>query len=164
MNFSKSSYLIHGYRYDYYFEKDQVGLGPGGGGHRHDWENVVVFSRENSDEIIWVAPSAHSGYATGNGVILDQGTHPLIVYHKDGPSTHCFRIANGDDQSNPENFSGSFYRSPLVGWDNWPNTGLRDQLSVEHWGGATPKVADGRFEGALQKAAGDNVPGFDPYA
>jgi hypothetical protein len=43
----------HGYcaiMYEYYFEKDQsIGLS----GHRHDWENIVVFTK--GDKIVRVA-------------------------------------------------------------------------------------------------------------
>ena len=86
------------------------------------------------------------------------------MYHKDGGLTHCFRIANGDDQAGPENFSGAFYRSPLVGWDNWPSVELRDSMFSGLWGDLKPKLSDGDFGNYLSKAAGDNVPGFDPYA
>lgn len=148
-------------RYEYYFEKDQANPHSFLSGHKHDWENVVVFSREGTDEIIWVAPSCHGKYASGDGVLLD-GTSPLIVYHKDGTFTHCFRIANGDDQAGVENHFGHFYKSPLVGWDNWPDVGLRDTMLSTWSGGVGPKLDD-EFSQSLSDAAGDNVPDFDPF-
>lgn len=84
-----------------------------------------------------------------------------MVYHKDGTFTHCFRVANGDDQAGVENPFGVFYRSPLVGWDNWPNTGLRDSMLSAFSGGVGPKL-DTEFADKLGAAAGDSVPGFDP--
>lgn len=45
-------------RYDFYFEKDVVANNvPIDAGHRHDWENVVVFLE--GDQIKMVAPSCH---------------------------------------------------------------------------------------------------------
>jgi hypothetical protein len=41
--------------YEYYFEKDQSAMWTFSNGHRHDWENVIVFTR-GGDEIIRVAP------------------------------------------------------------------------------------------------------------
>ncbi|KAG9253031.1 necrosis inducing protein-domain-containing protein [Emericellopsis atlantica] len=144
--------------YEYYFEKDQsVGLSFTGG-HRHDWENIVVFTR--GEDVIYVAPSCHTGYNSGNNVILD-GQHPLVVYHKDGGLTHCFRVANGDDQANPENPTGAFHRAPLVGWDNWPSVELRDTMLQTWNGGVGPKLDD-EFTDKLRAAAGTSVPGFDP--
>jgi hypothetical protein len=93
--------------YGYYFEKDQqTELG---GGHRHDWEHVVVWTR--NDQIQYVAVSSHGGYKkrAASEVNLD-GTHPKIVYHKDGPNTHAMRFAeDGDD--NVENHNGRWHVS-----------------------------------------------------
>ena len=144
-------------RYEYYFEKDQNALGIYGGGHRHDWENVVVFTE--GDKVIRVAPSAHDGYVASNE-FPSEGNSPLIVYHKDGVKNHCFRFANNADIAGVENFSGSFYRSPVVGWNHWPE-GLRDKLFAG-FPDVKPKIQDPLFAEFLAKAAGDAVPGFDP--
>lgn len=155
--------------YEYYFEKDQVQRITMLWGHKHEWENVVVFSRQDSDEIIHVAPSGHGKYMSGDNPLFKDNTHPYIVYHKHGPSAHVFRIAAQSDIDGPENHSDSFYRSPLVGWDNWPE-GRRDQLMTHEWGSnkgggkIMPKIRDEDFGDFLQKAAGDSVPGFDPHA
>lgn len=84
------------------------------------------------------------------------------MYHKDGTFTHCFRVANGDDQAGVENHFGAFYRSPLVGWDNWPDVGLRDTMLSTWNGGVGPKLDD-EFSQSLSDAAGSNVPDFDPF-
>jgi hypothetical protein len=48
--------------YEYYFEKDVVASHvPADAGHRHDWENVVVFY-DDSGTVRKVAPSCHGGY------------------------------------------------------------------------------------------------------
>lgn len=145
--------------YEYYFEKDQAALGTYGSGHRHDWENIVVFSKGN--QVVRVAPSCHGKYDHATNSFPRNDLHPLIVYHKDGAGTHCFRVANNNDVAHPENHFGQFYRSPLVGWNNWPNNGLRDKMLNAWKGGIGPKLDD-EFSGALRAAAGNGVPGFNP--
>lgn len=106
---------------------------------------------------------------SGDNPLFEDNTHPYIVYHKDSISAHVFRIAAQSDIDGPENHSGSFYRSPLVGWDNWPE-GLRDSLMTHDWGSNAgggkimPKIGDDNFGDYLEKAAGANVEGFDPHA
>ncbi|RGP78646.1 hypothetical protein FLONG3_3268 [Fusarium longipes] len=148
------------YMYEYYFEVDRTGRGSGG--HVHDWENVVVFV-ENGNRIARVAPSAHGGYkgATNNPVL--DGDHPLIVYHKNGLSTHAFRIAREDERHDVENGYGSWQIADLVAWNGYPSSFVQDQLTHHDFGKATIKLVDSRFGDNLKKAAGDSVPGFDPY-
>ncbi|KAH7006859.1 necrosis-inducing protein [Ilyonectria destructans] len=95
------------------------------GGHGHDWENIIVFS-------------------TGNNV---------LVYNKNGRGTHCFRFANSNDIAHPDNPFGVFYRSPLVGWNNWPSVGLRNKMLNAWKCGVGPKLDD-EFGDSLKAAAG----------
>ncbi|KAK3343621.1 necrosis inducing protein [Lasiosphaeria hispida] len=123
--------------YDYYFEKD-VALSTDTGGHRHDWEHIAVWTRGSTVE--YVAASAHGGYhvKSRKDVLFsyDQdGEHPLMVYHKDGASTHAFRFATAKDVAKVENRKGVFWRGILVGWEGFPNVGLRDALMGHNWGG-----------------------------
>ena len=144
--------------YEYYFEKDQTVWGSYGTGHRHDWENVVVFAKDN--QVKWVAPSCHGKYDQKTGSFLKDGTHAKVVYHKDGGLTHCIRMANDSDDKKIENATGSWFTGALVGWNNWP-AGLRDKMLKAWSGGVGPKL-DNEFEQSLRNAAGGNVPGFDP--
>ncbi|KAF9772379.1 hypothetical protein IL306_009904 [Fusarium sp. DS 682] len=139
---------------------DRTGSGPRSGGHTHDWENIVVFVY--GDRIERVAPSSHGNYhgATSNPVL--NGTHPLVVYHKDGRGTHCFRMARFSEGLTPENDYKHWQVSDLVGWNGFPH-GLRDKLAKAKFGKATFKLIDSRFGDTLKKAAGDRVPGFNPY-
>lgn len=131
------------------------------GGHRHDWENIIVFTQ--GDSIIRVAPSCHGDYDNARNEFRVEGDHPLLVYHKDGIGTHCFRHANGDDVGGIENPKGVWFRSPLVGWNSWPSVELRTKMIDAYTEAATVKLPDDRFGNSLQAAAGDAVPGFDPY-
>jgi hypothetical protein len=146
--------------YEYYFEKDQAVMGSFLGGHRHDWENIVVFTQGTS--VIRVAPSCHGGYERASNQFPLTGLRPNMVYHKDGVGTHCFRFANDDDLASPENPFGQFYSSPLIGWNNWPDVSLRDKMLATWNGGIGPKLDD-EFGDKLREAAGDALPGFDPY-
>ncbi|MBE3044484.1 NPP1 family protein [Candidatus Bathyarchaeota archaeon] len=143
-------------RYDYYFEKDQASHGTFASGHPHDWENIVVFTAgEGADEhVIFTAASCHHGYGGGDA-LLGGGTHPLVVYNKDGTQTHCFRLASPDDVAQAENHTGGFVNTPLLGWGR-----LRDEVpkayeaiaNSDNWGGTSAKIQDSEFAVWLNKA------------
>lgn len=146
--------------YASYFEKDQATLGPLAIGHTHDWEHVVVWT--NNNQVQYVSVSQHSSYqvAAASAIRFD-GTHPKIVYHKDGVSTHDFRFANSGDEP-PENATGGWFFPRLVGWNGYP-AGYRDKLMSADFGSATIKIKDGDFEYALANSMPAGIP-FDPYA
>lgn len=147
------------YMYSYYFEKDQA-LPGGIGGHKHDWEDVVVWVQ--GDQAKYLSVSQHGGYQTGS-TIQFEGTHPKAVYHKDGVTTHCFRFPkDGGGDEPPENAEHTWQVKGLVGWDNYP-AGIRDKLTAADFGDATLKIADSRFADALGKAKPADIP-FDPNA
>lgn len=150
--------------YEYYFEKDQNVCGSfaqidGKGGHRHDWENIVVFV--HNDEFRRVAVSAHGGYLASSAPLLQDGTRAKVVYHKDGGKNHCFRMGSDADDKGIENYTGQWFLGTLVGWTGWPSVELREKAM--NWaGGIQPKLTDAHFAEYLRKAAGDQVPGFNP--
>ncbi|MFF2324670.1 MULTISPECIES: NPP1 family protein [unclassified Streptomyces] len=144
--------------YALYFEKDQVSLGGGSAGHRHDWEHVVVWVQ--GDQVEYVATSAHGGFTVHpRSEMFFEGTHAKVVYHKDGGSTHCFRAANDNDEP-PENHRGTWQYPTLVGWNGYPD-GLRDRLGAADFGSALLGIKDGEFNRHLAKAKPSGIP-FDP--
>lgn len=146
--------------YASYFEKDQATLGPAAIGHTHDWEHVVVWT--NNNQVQYVSVSQHSGYqVAARSSILFDGTHPKIVYQKDGVSTHDFRFANSNDEP-PENATGGWFYPRLVGWNGYPD-GFRDKLLSADFGEATIKIDDGDFNFALANSMPSGIP-FDPNA
>ncbi|GHG84996.1 NPP1 family protein [Streptomyces lanatus] len=146
--------------YASYFEKDQITLGPAALGHTHDWEHVIVWVRDNQAE--YVSVSQHNTYQlAARSAIRFDGTHPKIVYHKDGVSSHCFRFANGNDEP-AENATGNWFFPRLVGWNGYP-AGYRDKLMSADFGSATIKIDDGDFQWALNYAKPSGIP-FDAYA
>ncbi|MCI2416644.1 NPP1 family protein [Saccharopolyspora sp. K220] len=145
------------YLYDLYFEKDQAVDGSGLGGHRHDIEHVVVWVYQ--DQAQYVSTSAHGDYSTyPSSQVAWDGTHPKIIYHKDGPGTHAFRLANMDEQ--PENHYGTWQYPDLVSWDNFPD-GLRDKLTSADFGSASLAIKDSAFAGNLESAKPEGIP-FNP--
>lgn len=149
------------YMYALYFEKDQVSLGPGSAGHRHDWEHVVVWVQ--GEWGMYVSTSMHGNYVTKqrNDVPWDEtGKHAKVIYHKDGGSTHCFRHAAFGEQ--PENHKGQWQWPPLIGWDGYP-AGYRDKLMAHDFGSAQLGIRDSSFGYELSKAKPAGIP-FDPWA
>ncbi|WP_113699883.1 NPP1 family protein [Nonomuraea lactucae] len=139
------------YMYDLYFEKDvmnapsiddnQLPL-PETKGHRHDWEHIVVWVNEglNPGRASYVSVSAHGGYSTYPFEdVAFEGTHPKIVYHKDGILTHAFRLASASEE--PENHKGTWQYPGLVGWNHYPS-GIRDKLTEADWGSASIGIKD----------------------
>ncbi|MEU9335969.1 NPP1 family protein [Streptomyces sp. NPDC048290] len=146
--------------YASYFEKDQATLGPAAIGHTHDWEHVVVWVQ--NDQAQYVSVSQHSSYqVAARSAIRFDGTHPKIVYHKDGASTHCFRFAGTGDEP-AENATGNWFYPRLVGWDGYP-AGYRDKLTAANFGSASLKIRNGDFEWHLNYAKPAGI-AFDAYA
>ncbi len=148
------------YLYDLYFEKDQAVAGVDCCGHRHDIEHVVVWV--NDGRVKFVSTSAHGDFATHEAakVTFENGTHPRIVYHKDGALTHCFRLAGADED--PENHKDAWQLPALVGWNDFP-PGIRNTLVTADFGKASLGIKDGAFERNLEKAEPAGIP-FDARA
>ncbi|EGX56835.1 secreted protein [Streptomyces zinciresistens K42] len=148
------------YMYDLYFEKDQALPGISLGGHRNDWEHVVVWVQ--NETVQYVSTSNHGSYTVHPAsTVRFEGTHPKIVYHKDGIRTHTFRLANSNDEP-PENHKGTWQYPPLVGWNGYP-AGVRDKLVSYDFGSATFGLKDSTFAGNLTAAKPPGI-AFDPSA
>ncbi|OLF15899.1 NPP1 family protein [Actinophytocola xanthii] len=149
------------YLYDLYFEKDQAVPGIDCCGHRHDIEHVVIWVNQATNSAEFVSVSAHGNYGTHpRSAVAWEGTHAKIVYHKDGASTHCFRLAGATEQ--PENHYRAWQYPDLVSWDHFP-PGIRDRLVQANFGSASLAIKDGAFEQNLARAKPAGIP-FDPYA
>jgi hypothetical protein len=150
--------------YASYFEKDQAVDGSGLGGHRHDWEHVISWINQASNQVEYVTTTQHASQVTyPRSQVRFDGSHPKVVYHKDGAGTHFFRLANGNDEP-PENYYHSWRYPPLVGWNGWPSTSLRDTLMNANFGDATIKIRDNgdSFQYLLNASKPAGIP-FDPY-
>jgi hypothetical protein len=159
--------------YDYYFESDFAGPG-----HKHDWEHIAVWVQNG--QLKFVSASEHGDWivreTSRDKILFEQGTHPKIVYHKDGGLTHAFRFAD-DHDSNAENHWGSWRwgaGAGLIEWDRIVDL-IRALLSTKDWGSATMAIKNdkdggsGHFAGYLdssrRKAGRLNLaPDFNPWA
>jgi hypothetical protein len=113
------------------------------------------------DQAQYVSTSAHGKYSTyPRSQVSWEGTHPKVVYHKDGLSTHCFRIASATEPS--ENHYGAWQYPDLVSWDRFP-AGVRDRLVTADFGSASLAIKDGAFNHNLGLAKPSGIP-FDPNA
>ena len=144
--------------YELYFEKDDAGLI---GGHRHDVETVIMFFVNNQPS--WVAVSAHGNY-NGDRTrrwsdVPKDGTHPKVVYHKDGWTTHAFRFAKNDENT-AENPTRRWVFPPLASWnhlygDTKTNAQMRSILNAADFGSATMKFVDSRCQSETNKVRGE---------
>lgn len=129
-------------------------------GHRNDWEHIVVWAQDGVQK--YVAASKHGGWdVKAASDIRWDDSHPKMIYHKDGLSTHAFRFANPEDD-NIENATGDWFYGDLVSWNGFPSTSLRDELSAHDFGSAHFDLKDSDFAGALDKARANFIPEFDP--
>ncbi|MFF2525130.1 NPP1 family protein [Streptomyces liangshanensis] len=148
--------------YDSYFEKDQSTNGVGeiaGGtnGHRHDIESVISWINQASNQVEYLSVSQHGDWKTyTRSQVRFDGSHPKVVYQKDGGFTHDFRIANASDDA-VENPTHQWFYPPLVDWNHWPQVNaptnwLRDRLMAADFGSASFKIKDSAFQGELGRA------------
>ncbi|WP_281628642.1 NPP1 family protein [Vibrio sp. St2] len=133
--------------YDTYYEKDQAIPGIGLGGHRHDWESVIIWTID--DAVAYGSVSCHGDLETKPREQLPmEGEHLKVVYHKDGILTHCIRFAKDNEVA--ENHYGQFVTPPVTSWyelsgDNLSNEAMRNKLNSFDYGKASIKVKDSSF-------------------
>jgi hypothetical protein len=115
---------------------------PGPGlGHRHDWENIVVWlsAQSTTATIRGVAISAHGDYQKVTKPNLD-GTRPLIGYRSIFPVNH---------QLISESSKGG--QQPVIAWDSMP-AAAKKAIENTDFGDATPSFRDSNFESYLNDA------------
>ncbi|KAK8093994.1 hypothetical protein PG997_000679 [Apiospora hydei] len=152
------------YVYDYYFEKDvAVQHVIDAGGHRHDWEHIIVFTQGDDAKV--VAASQHGDYDTKkSGEVRWDGNHPKVVYNKHGGSTHDFRFGKADDdhiENHKAGSTGVWFRGALVNWQGLKDAGVRDTLVNHDFGDASMAIKDDSFKAQMDYARNDLVPDFD---
>jgi hypothetical protein len=157
-------------------QKDQVSLGPGSAGHRHDIEHAVVFTQCSSGcrdirnhTVSHVGRSAHgdlnvdriSSYSLETRIA---GTHPKLVYHQGGQLTHSIRRGNSGEEA--ENHTGSWHFPTLVTWKNMKGSGstynstLRAKFNSLNLGSAKVSFSNSRFINEVNK---DRPSGYNTF-
>lgn len=134
-NFQKEQ--VRGIMYAYYFPKDQA-LDGIKAGHRHDWEEAVIWVSWDWKTLLGASLSAHGGYIAARGP--QDGSHHNVHYFRTG--THAFGILP---------FVGSgFYDHPIANWYQLSEE-IRFTLNNAVWLNrngrqkATPKIIDSQF-------------------
>lgn len=165
--------------YELYFEKDQAIGGSFLGGHRHDVETVIVWTAKvngQNDVASHVSTSAHGKFTTRPmAQVQMQGSHPLVVYHKDGIGTHALRFASADDKSRVEFLGnwGQFHAPDIIShysaaaaWNSdetiryRANRDYRLALESANFGSASFKT---RNDGEIANTANNAVPRSDAF-
>lgn len=165
--------------YELYFEKDQALGGSFLFGHRQDVETVIVWTGKingQNDFVSHVSTSAHGKFTTRPiAQVLKQGSHPLVVYHKDGAGTHAFRFAGPDDTSRVEFLGnwGQFHAPDIIShysataaWNGdetlryRANRDYRLALESASFGNASFKT---RNDTEIANTANNNVPRSDAF-
>ncbi|MGX4645054.1 NPP1 family protein [Holzapfeliella sp. JNUCC 80] len=133
--------------YSWYFPKDEPDSRIGG--HRHDWENIVVWldnPANKSPKVLKVSYSAHGGYTSyGYSGKTFNGTTPLVGYDNMKPVPkfvdHSLSPSNGQ-------IGGS---QPLIGWDDL-TPAARNALNNTDFGKANVPFKDANYQNNLKKA------------
>lgn len=130
--------------YALYFPKDQGmvgGVATPGAGHRHEWENVVVWTK--GGVLAAVAFSQHSGYEIRKPDELTvKGDGASVRYGTLGSVTHSFGPGDG---------GGSPMPSP-VSWESITDEARNTLNTPDTFGGIDFPARDDMFAGKLAKA------------
>ncbi|KAH8716810.1 necrosis-and ethylene-inducing protein-like protein 1 precursor [Phaeosphaeriaceae sp. PMI808] len=124
--------------YSWYMPKDSPSAGLG---HRHEWENIVVWLSAASDSatIRGVAISAHGNYQKFTSPPLS-GTRPKIGYMSIWPVNH--QLIASDKQGGEQ---------PLIAWESM-TAQARSAIENTNFGDATPSFRDSNFQSYLASA------------
>lgn len=160
-----------GHFFALYFLKDQstsLSLGESLGNHRHDWEFVAIWTKDNVKT--HASASQHSGMETkAVAGLANSNGNIKFVYHKDGGLTHAFRFASTTEPA--ENSYGVWVRPPLASWWNLKSNSptvitpkvMRDRLSTWSYGQANFPLRDDRFLAKLNANNPSGYPDFTQY-
>ncbi|CAO2649973.1 Nn.00g012650.m01.CDS01 [Neocucurbitaria sp. VM-36] len=124
--------------YSWYMPKDSPSSGLG---HRHDWENIVVWlsSQSTTATVRGVAISAHGEYQKETAPPFS-GTRPLIGYMSVWPVNH--QLIATDTKGGEQ---------PLIAWESM-TAAARSAIETTDFGSATPSFRDNNFQSYLADA------------
>lgn len=150
-----------GHFYALYFLKDQATVF--GGGHRHDWEHVAIWTTDGG--VTHAGYSAHGKLynAEVKDLSVSQG-HVRFVYHKDGVLTHAMRFA-GNTEVAAENPYGQWLTPAIISWtamsgDGLSNAALRELLEGFDYGSASIPLKNSNFLNKLNTSRPAGYPAF----
>lgn len=139
---------MRGIMYAYYFPKDQVAAGARSAGHRHDWEEVIIWVSWNWSRKIKASMSGHGGYTTSGKDW--NGNHKNVLYANGN-------TVKGISKEFRSTTSTGGYRHPIANWfqlskavkNTLENAVWKDQTGKQS---ATCKIVDARFNSKMDQA------------
>ncbi|KAK1497436.1 necrosis- and ethylene-inducing protein [Colletotrichum cuscutae] len=129
--------------YSWYFPKDHPTGGDVAGGHRHDWENIILQIDDPAaatPKIIGGAASSHGGYSKANGAPPMDGNSAKVEYFTTFPTNHELQFTQT---------KGKTY--PISDWDALP-AAAKTALQDANFGKANVPFKDGSFESKVREA------------
>lgn len=136
---------VRGIMYAYYFPKDQFSAGSSLIGHRHDWEEVIVWVPWDWTRPLGASMSGHGSYTTSTRSW--NGSHKQVLY------ANIFR---NHAFSSTSLYKGS-YGHPIANWYQLTRE-VRYTLNNAVWFDqkgkqrATPKIVDSVFHSKMDEA------------
>lgn len=109
-------------------------------GHRHDWEQAIVWLSANAPNATFKAlsVSAHGKMSTSKEPSMD-GTSPRVGYTSTWPTNH--QLTQTDAGGGTQ---------PLIAWSSMPPA-AQDALQTAHFGSAVVPFKDDTFTKNLEK-------------
>ena len=111
----------------------------GVGGHRHDWENVIVWI-DADENVIGAAFSSHGDYSTTTAPLMIGDS--VVAAYKISWTTHSFFEADSTNSINQDN---------LVSFDNL-SSALQSNLQENEWGNAVFPMKSSNFESYIEES------------
>ncbi|WP_164887281.1 NPP1 family protein [Hahella sp. KA22] len=143
-----------------YFVKDQVVAGADAFGHTNDWEFGLIWT---TNQQLTHASYSHHGKVTTAPVSDLYSVKPnqvLMVYHKDGGSTHAMRFAKpGEIPENPTCMVKCEWVTPNIADWNKIAAGYRDVFTEHNYGKANMPMKEANFIPNITLAI---PPGYPP--
>jgi hypothetical protein len=129
--------------YAWYFPKDQPAAGNVAGGHRHDWESIVVWldnPANNNPRILGGAASGHGSYKRTTNPNR-RGNNVKVEYFTRFRTNHELQFTN--------TVGRSYFISD---WDAMPNAAKQALENPTIFGAANVPFRNGNFKSNLDKA------------
>ena len=145
----KSGREICALMYTWYFPKDMFMAGSipiANAGHRHDWENVIIWTDNNT--FAGAGYSQHGDYeihGKNSSSNLISGKTLSVEYDRDS-GTHAIQPTSASN--------GTIHLG--VSWDRLPSA-AKDTLVNHGWGGAVFPLKDSSFLGYIRESIPDNL-------
>ncbi len=144
----KSGHELCAIMYAWYFPKDMFMLGSwpiSGAGHRHDWENVIIWTDNNS--FAGASYSQHGGYEirgkNDSKNVFNSGR--LVVEYNRNSGTHSLQPSSKNN--------GVDY--PGISWSRLP-TAAKNTLNTHGWGSAVFPLGN-NFIGYIAESIPSNL-------